>query len=544
MLNIKMAFLKKIIERIDFYIGSVNTKAAFIITFNSLVLGSIIFDLNKFINSFSSPGFQIFILLAVVCILIGLFFSYYRIFEAVAPFLKSGNYKSEAVETELEESSTKEYKTHMFFGSISLLKKHEYAKEIKELTEDKIIEDYSNQIHELAVGASEKFEKVKASIFWLMYFVLIPLFLIAIIKVIDFSTLKVIQNKNNIIKIGHISPLTGENARWGKWEKDGIDLAVDQINSNGGIDGNKIEVIHEDDQGDPKIAVTIMQKFINQGIQAVIGPSLSGAVLACAPLANNNRVVSLTPSAQSPKITYAGDYIFRIFASNSVEGPKLFQLAMSMNVKRVAILYANIEYGVGLYSVIKEEIIKNNITLLTAEAYDANSTDFRSQLVKIKNAEPDGIFLLGFPSDMAVILRQMKELNVPGLKFAPNSFEEEEIIDNSQGGAEGVYYVYPILSDSSNAKIIREQFEQRYKKEMNYYNGVGYDAVKVFEIAIKKVIGKYKGEISGENIKDELYRINYAGVSGPISFDSNGDIKDRPMEFRVVRNGTFTKINK
>lgn len=349
-------------------------------------------------------------------------------------------------------------------------------------------------------------------------------------------------SRNDQILIGHISPLTGENARWGIWERDGIELAVEQINQGGGINGRTIRVIHEDSQGDPKVAISALQKLINQDVQAVIGATLSGTTLACAPIAEENKVVLMTPSAQSPKISAAGEYIFRIFASNVVEGTKIVELSSKFDIEKAGILYANTEYGVGLYSVVSQQLENKGVSVTVGQAYNPDNKDYRSQLSKIKEVNCDAIFLFGFPKDMANILRQMKELGINSLIFAPNSFEEQEIIDLSQGAAEGVYYAYPVLDSLKRAKEIMQSFSDKYGDRMNYYNGVGYDATMIFINALKESLKQYD-EVRGEYIKNVLYKMKeYNGVTGPISFDSNGDVKDRKMEFRRVQNGKFIRI--
>ncbi|MEM3112750.1 MAG: ABC transporter substrate-binding protein [Candidatus Anstonellales archaeon] len=345
------------------------------------------------------------------------------------------------------------------------------------------------------------------------------------------------------IVIGHIAPLTGDAAVWGKWEVEGIDLAVEEINAKGGLAGRKLRVIHEDDKADPKTAVSALQKLITTDkVKVVIGATLSSTTLACAPIAEQNKVVLLSPSAQSPKITEAGDYIFRIFASSTVEGKHLSNLAEKFNIKSAAILYLNNDYGVGLRNVIKEKLIEKKISVLSEQGYDAETKDFKTQISKIKTVLPDALYLLGYPTDMGTVLRQIREIGFKTRIFAPNSFEGEEIIKIAKEGAEGVIYVYPILSNVEAANAIKKRFFEKYKKEMNVYNGMGYDAVNIISLAIEKSI-KDKGEVNGEAVKNSLYAIkDFPGITGPITFDKNGDVMDRPMEARVVKNGRFEKL--
>ncbi len=272
-------------------------------------------------------------------------------------------------------------------------------------------------------------------------------------------------------------------------------------------------------------------------MKVVIGATLSSPTLACAPIAEKNKVILLSPSAQSPKISQAGDYIFRIFPTNADEGKHLAALAESQGVQSAAILYLNNDYGLGLREVIHQLLSEKRITVVAEDRYDADTKDFRTQLAKLKDSTPQGVFLLGYPTDMGIVLVQMKELGVKAKVFAPNSFEAEEIINVVKGAADGVMYIYPTVPDTEAATRVKEQFRDMYGSEMNIYNAMGYDAVKLLASAIEQAM-KSDGSINTSSVKNFLYQMkSFPGATGPITFDENGDTLDRPMEVRVVENG-------
>jgi len=137
-------------------------------------------------------------------------------------------------------------------------------------------------------------------------------------------------------------PLTGDAAVYGEWDTQGIELAVEEINANGGVNGMQIKVIHEDDQLDPKTAASALNKLITvDKVPAVIGADASSVTLAIAPIAEKNHVVLITPESAAISISNAGDYIFRVFPSNAAEGTKLVELASNLNITNGAILYIN-----------------------------------------------------------------------------------------------------------------------------------------------------------------------------------------------------------
>lgn len=348
---------------------------------------------------------------------------------------------------------------------------------------------------------------------------------------------------NNFVKtinIGHVSPLTGDTAIYGNWEKEGIELALSEIASDSSI---KLNVINEDDKGDPKLAVSATEKLINTDHSPyIIGASLSGTTLASAPIAEKNKVVLITPSAQSPKISDAGDYIFRLFVSSSAEGKYLANLCDTFSLKKVALIYLNNDYGIGLKTVMESEATRKNVAITDVESFESDNKDFRTQLTKIRESKPEGIFILAYPTDIANVLLQIKALNINSRLFAPDAFEADEVIKTAGSAAEGVVYVYPILPDEQFTKTVSSAFVNKFGKDINVYNAVGYDALKIAYFIIKKLSSENK-PITGENIKNELYALqNFNGASGVITFDKNGDVVERPMEIRVVKDGKFQKM--
>jgi branched-chain amino acid transport system substrate-binding protein len=165
-----------------------------------------------------------------------------------------------------------------------------------------------------------------------------------------------VKKEENEIRIGAILPLTGDAAEWGSNTKNGIDLAVDNINSGGGINGRKIKILYEDTQGMPQNGVAAIQKLINvEKLPTVIDDSMSSVTLAMAPIAENNKVVLLSVGATAPKISEAGKYIFRIWNSDDLEGKVSARFVYDdLKLKNAAILYINNDYGTGLDSVFKK----------------------------------------------------------------------------------------------------------------------------------------------------------------------------------------------
>jgi branched-chain amino acid transport system substrate-binding protein len=337
------------------------------------------------------------------------------------------------------------------------------------------------------------------------------------------------QQTSEPIKIGQITSLTGDFAAYGVIEKDGADLAVDDINARGGINGRQLVIVREDDRADPAQSVTAINKLIGvDKVSAVVGTLSSGGTLAAAPVAEKSKVVLLSEGAGSVKISNAGDYIFRIYPSTAQEIDRLFTLVNQFGKRNVAIMYAMNEFGTDLNDIAKQRAASSGINILDSEGYAADGTDFRTQLAKIKTKSPEVVFLFGYSNDMGLILKQSGEMGIKTQFMAPDTFDSQAI-SKAGKSAEGLIYVTP-SDETSNA--FKEAFKAKYGKDSGNLNAMNYDAVELLALAIER------GGNDGTAIKNELYKIrDYAGASGSITIDSNGDAINRPMVLKTVKDG-------
>jgi len=335
------------------------------------------------------------------------------------------------------------------------------------------------------------------------------------------------------VKIGHIGPMTGDAAIYGEQEKQGIDLAIAEINANGGIKGNQLTAIHEDDQLDATLATNAFNKLITfDKVPAVIGEITSSATLALAPIAEKNKVVLLSHAANSNKLSGAGEYIFRIYPTDNEEGQKLIELASSLNLTNGAILYINNDYGSDLENVINEDFPEIGGTIAISEGYNPDATDFRTQLTKIKAKNPSVIFLLGYPKDMATILKQAKEIGLVSQFLADDTFKEPQIIEWSGNSTEGVIFVVPSNGDPTRWQDFNQKIKSKYGEDATIITAMAYDATNLLAVAMEN-----RGCTSDE-IKIGLTQIqDYPGVTGNITFDENHDVVTRLFDTKIVKGG-------
>lgn len=341
------------------------------------------------------------------------------------------------------------------------------------------------------------------------------------------------------IKIGVITPLTGGSAKYGEDIKRGYDLAVEEINEQGGIKGKKLRLIYEDSEGHPQKAVSAAQKLIQQDkVITILGALWSSPTLAVAPIVERNKVVLLSSGSSSPKVTDAGDYIFRNELSDLYGAEETAKLFFGIGFKNIAILYINNDFGIAQKDVTERVYSQLGGTIVAAESFEQDATDFRTQLLKIKDSQPDGLFMVGY-KETILILRQMRELGINLQILSVALFEDPEIIEKAGDVAEGAIYTYygtfDPKSQEPRIKEFVEKFKTKYRREPEYYAPIGYDAIKILALAIER------GGTNPERIKNALYGIkDFPGISGTTSIDENGDVM-KPVILKTVKEGKFVK---
>lgn len=364
------------------------------------------------------------------------------------------------------------------------------------------------------------------------------LFRYSILFLLGFFILSGCGRKEKSIKIGSILPLTGSASPYGKNAQKGILLALKEINSEGGINGDSLAVLFQDDETDASKAVSAFQQLIAiNNIQIVIGSTSSSAVLAMAPIAEKNKVVLLSPGASNPNVSQAGEYIFRNWQSDALEGEVDANFAKdNLSWRRVATLYINHAYGTGLNQVFKTQFKKFGGEIVADEGYEQGATDFRAQLSRIAQTKPDGVYLPGFPQEMSIVLRQSREMNLNIRFLSVQGFDDPSILKLAGEAANGVIFSVPKPADTTMAivKEFRENYRKIYNEEPGVCSDSGYDALSIIAKIMKS------GAITGPEIQKQLLTIkDFKGAAGITTFDENGDVI-KPFIFKTVKNNQFT----
>ena len=370
------------------------------------------------------------------------------------------------------------------------------------------------------------------------------LFGIAVVAIVLFA-LVFSQRKageREVIKIGAILPLTGDAAVYGEHAQNGFEIALEEYNAHGVCGGKRIKILYEDSQADPSKAVSAFKKLVEiDKVRFILGPLSSSEVLAIAPLANRRKVIVLTPLASAPAITEAGDYIFRNVMSDLFDGAAIATYVIKeMHKKTAGILYINNDFGVGLKNSFKEKFEELGGVVKVEIPFERGEKDFRSLLLKLKRANPDVVFLVGY-KEMAEILRQTKEM---GLKFqfvSFSMFEDPDILRLAGDAAEGVVYTYRAFDPKSENPVVKEfvqKYTTKYGEEPDIFAALSYDGARILFNALDR------GNCDVEGVKEALYNTkDFPGVVGKTTFDHNGDVI-KPIGIKIVKNGKFVWLTK
>ncbi len=348
--------------------------------------------------------------------------------------------------------------------------------------------------------------------------------------------------RNQPIRIGVSLPLTGDSAVWGKSQKNGYDLAAEQVNAEGGIHGRRIELIYGDDQGLARVGVTVLQRFIDvDKIEALTGVANSSVALADIPIINRNKVLLISSGASSPKLTGASKYFFRTWPSDIAEALAMAKFAAEVShVKTVSCLYINNDYGVGLVMPFAKRFSELGGKILDEEAFEQGATDLRAQLTKIKEQDPGAIYLAGNPPEMGRAITQARQLGVTNRFLSISTLNDASVLAFvKKSDIEGTIITDASFDPSSGwpeARKFMLDFRAKYHREPGILANTAYDALMILSKAIGKV------GTNADALSHYLHSMKaYHGVAGTIDFTTGGDI-DRPIRISVAKNGRFEVI--
>jgi branched-chain amino acid transport system substrate-binding protein len=343
------------------------------------------------------------------------------------------------------------------------------------------------------------------------------------------------------IKIGGIFPLSGPVAVYGVEAKNGIELAIEEINAAGGINGKNVVLISEDDEGNPEKTVNAFKKLTTKDkVTMIIGSLTSGCTAAITTLAQNQKVLLIAPAATMESITDAGNFIFRACFIDPFQGTVGGKFsAETLKAKKAAVLYdvAN-DYSIGLYENFKKAFLASGGIMAAEESYTTNDMDFNAQITKIKNANPDVVYLPDYYATVALIAKQLRAQGVNAAIVGADGWGG--IVDNAGDEILNGFYSDHYAADSTDPKVV--SFVNSYKNKYNStpvsFAALGYDSMYIIKDAIVNA-----GSTDASAVRDAVEKTNGAYVTGQLTFDAKRNpVKSAVMMEIVKAEGKLTPV--
>lgn len=348
------------------------------------------------------------------------------------------------------------------------------------------------------------------------------------------------KEESNTIKIGVIGPLSGGVAVYGVENKNGVELAVEEINAAGGINGKMIEIIAEDDEGDAAKSVNAFKKLVSQDkVSYIIGSLTSGCTKAITALAQAGKVIQIAPAATAVDITEAGDYIFRTCYTDPFQGSIGGKFAATnLNAKNAAVFYdIGNDYSVGLMENFVAEFEKNGGTVVSTESYSTGDKDFNAQLTKIKSANPDVVYLPDYYGTVALIASQLRAQGITAPIVGADGWDG--LVENAGDEVVNGFYSNHYAADSTDEKVQKfvSSFNAKYGKAPNSFAALGYDSVYMLCDAIKNA-----GTEEVSAVRDALEATDANYVTGHITFDENHNPVKSAVVVEIVKENDELKV--
>ncbi|MBI5220249.1 MAG: ABC transporter substrate-binding protein [Candidatus Liptonbacteria bacterium] len=335
------------------------------------------------------------------------------------------------------------------------------------------------------------------------------------------------------IKIGVIQPLSGDIAAIGEAVRYAIEIARDEVNATGGINGHPIELVEEDSKCDPKTAASAASKLVNiNKVIAIVGAGCSSETLAAAPIVEAARIPMISPVSTNPKVTQAGDYVFRFAPSDAFQGKFAAEYAVQkMGKKNIAILSCLSDWCVGIKDVFRARATELGATIVADEQNKQDDRDLRTQITKIKVSKPDLVYVPQYTEALIVFLKQAKELGLNVTFLTGDVGTDPKIPAEAGTTAEGTYYTEPKTFDMP-ASFVAEMKKRMGGQDISTYAPRGYDALKALAGIMQKV------GADPTAIKDALYQIkDYHGIADNYTIDQNGDMATALYTVRKYQGG-------
>ena len=325
------------------------------------------------------------------------------------------------------------------------------------------------------------------------------------------------------IKIGGLAPLTGDVSQYGIAVNNAITMAIEKANANGGVLGQQIEYIVEDEKGDPNEAVNAYNKLVNNdNVVAIVGDVTTKPTQAVAQKSVDDNVPLITASATGEEVTLAGENVYRVCFIDPYQGKLMANYASKkLSAKSAAILYDNGDpYSTGIADAFEASAKELGIEIAAKEGYQTGSTDFNSQLTKVKAANPDVLQLPVYNKDEVIIADQARAKGIECALVGAVGWDgvlgkidpsKTDVLKNSYFCSQ-----YSAESDDPDLQAFLSEYREKFGNDANMFSVLGYDATNILIDSIQRA-----GSTDSQAIIDAMKATNYKGLTGTTTFDEN-----------------------
>lgn len=339
------------------------------------------------------------------------------------------------------------------------------------------------------------------------------------------------KKESKELVVGAILPLTGPAAQFGQYAKEGIEIGLQEIKSS----NPNIRVIYEDSQGDPKNAVSILNKFIKVDKVKAVFVVTSGETLAILPIINQEKILTFTGTIL-PGITAKSPYLLRNASSLDIETKYMADyLANKKNKPTVATIYVNNDAGVISNKEFQKTYASLSGKVVAAETYELGASDFGTQLAKIKSANPDYLYILTY-KEFGLIMKQARELGMKSAFIGTTTFDDPSGVKAAGNAADGATFTitdYDPNASTPDLVQFQKLYQDKYGRKADLYAAMFRDNVHILAQASKA------SPANATEFKKAILNIGtFNGVSGKTKFLENGDV-EKPLKLKTIRDGKF-----
>lgn len=357
-----------------------------------------------------------------------------------------------------------------------------------------------------------------------------------------------VMAQDMVVKIGHVGPVSGAQAHYGKDNENGARMAIDDLNAKGVTIGGKkvkLELVAEDDAADPKQGTAAAQKLCDAKVAGVAGHLNSGTTIPASAVYNQCGIPHVTPSATNPKLTQQGfKTSFRLLANDNALGAGLaLHAANNLKLKKVAIIDDRTAYGQGVAEVFKKTALAQGMQVVDEQFTNDKATDFMAILTAIKSKGADAVFYGGMDPQAGPMLRQMDQLGLSNLKFFGGDGICTTKLAELSGGAKSLGGVVCAEGGSSlekmpGGKAWKARYDAKFPGQFQVYSPYVYDAVHVLVEAMVQA-----GSADPKVYLPKLAATNYNGVTTKVAFEADGELKNPAMTLYVYQGGKKVPLN-